>query len=164
SLPSVERCSPCPARRTVEAITSCGRLPLYALSPRNLSLLRYEVGSMSSKPRSTVTRLDAYRRRAQIVPMDRTLDEVLGRAPIGFLYLDHALRCVKINPWLGAAYGVGTDDALGRPFRSLVPGVAAVVEEDLTRLLDGGSPVRIILPVEHAGERTYYQHHFAPIR
>jgi PAS domain-containing protein len=118
---------------------------------------------MSSDPKATITRLDAYRRRPAVRPMDRSLDDVLNRAPIGFLYLDHALRCSKINAWLAAAYGVAVDEAVGRPFREFAPTVAAAAAEELNRLLDDGSPVRIILKVERSGEKTYYQHHFAPV-
>lgn len=117
---------------------------------------------MSSRPRSTVIRLDAYRRR-KVPSMDRTLDEVLGRAPIGFLHLDSALHCLKINPWLAAAYGVAVDDAIGRPLRSFAPTVAAAVAEDAKSLLEGGSAVRMVVPVECAGETAFYQHHFMPV-
>lgn len=122
---------------------------------------------MSSKPRSTVTRLDAYRRRAAPPelpePLDRSLDDVLRKAPIGFLHLDLGLRCVKINPWLAAAYGVALDAASGRALADLVPAVAAVVAEDLGRVVESGSPVRRVLPIERTGERHYFQHHFAPV-
>ena len=117
---------------------------------------------MSSKPRSNVTRLDAYRRRRLVAPMDRSFDDVIGRAPIGFMHLDGALRCVHINAWLAAAYGTAVDDALGRPFRQILPGSTAEIEHDLERLLDGGTAFRLILRIERAGERAYYQHHFAP--
>ncbi|HEX6996206.1 MAG TPA: PAS domain-containing protein [Gammaproteobacteria bacterium] len=117
---------------------------------------------MSSKPRSNVTRLDVYRRRRTVAPMDRSFDDVIGRAPIGFMHLDGALRCAHINAWLAAAYGIAVDDALGRPFRQLVPGRTAEIEHDLERLLDGGSALRLILKIERAGEKAYYQHHFAP--
>jgi len=116
---------------------------------------------MSSKPRSNVTRLDAYRRRRLVVPMDRSFDDVIGPAPIGFMHLDGALRCVHINAWLAAAYGIAADDALGRPFRQVVPGRTSDIEHDLERLLDGGTALRLILKIERAGERAYYQHHFA---
>lgn len=118
--------------------------------------------TMSSKPRSTVTRLDAYRRRRAVPPMDRSFDDVMGRAPIGFMHLDRALRCVHINAWLAAAYGIAVDDAVGRPFRQIIPGRTAEIEHDLERLLDGGTALRLILRIERAGETAYYQHHFAP--
>lgn len=118
---------------------------------------------MSSKSKSTVTRLDAYRRRRAVRPMDRSFDDVIGRAPIGFLHLDAALRCAHLNAWLAAAYGISVDDALGLPFRQILPARAAEVDHDLARLLDGGSAVRLILKIERAGEKTYYQHHFSPV-
>ena len=95
--------------------------------------------------------------------MDRNLDDVLRKAPIGFLYLDRALRCVKINPWLAVAYGISVDAAPGRLLADLVPAVAGAVAEDLECVVDSGSPVRRIVPVEQAGERHYFQHHFAPV-
>jgi len=118
---------------------------------------------MSSKRKSTVVRLDAYRRPAPVEPMDRNLDDVLRKAPIGFLYLDRALRCVKINPWLAAVYGVAPDAAPGRRLADLVPAVATTVAEDLERLLAGGSPVRRVVLIEQAGERHAFQHHFTPV-
>lgn len=118
---------------------------------------------MSSKPKSTVVRLDAYRRPAAVEPMDRSLDDVLRKAPIGFVYLDRGLRCVKINPWLAAAYGVAPEAATGRRLADLAPSVSAAVAEDLERLLEGGSPLRRVLLVEQAGERRAFQHHFAPV-
>jgi PAS domain-containing protein len=118
---------------------------------------------MDSKPRSKVTRLDAYRRRRTVRPMDRSFDDVICRAPIGFLHLDSTLRCTHLNPWLAAAYGIAVEDALGRPFRQIVPTCAAELDHDLERLLDGGTALRLILKIERAGEKTYYQHHFAPV-
>lgn len=118
---------------------------------------------MSSKPRSTVTRLDAYRRRRTVRPMDRSFDDVIGRAPIGFLHLDSALRCTHINGWLAAAYGIAVEDALGRPFWQILPARAGELEHELERLLDGGSALRLILKIERAGEKTFYQHHFTPV-
>lgn len=118
---------------------------------------------MGSKPRSTVTRLDAYRRRRTVRPMDRSFDDVIGRAPIGFLHLDAALRCTHLNAWLAAAYGIVVEDALGRPFRQIVPTCAAEVDRDLERLLDGGTALRLILKIERAGEKRFYQHHFTPV-
>jgi hypothetical protein len=55
------------------------------------------------------------------------------------------------------------DDALGRPFRDILPARAPELDRDLERLLDGGSALRLILKIERAGEKTYYQHHFAPV-
>ena len=118
---------------------------------------------MSSKPRSNVTRLDAYRRRRLVVPMDRSFDDVIGRAPIGFMHLDATLRCTHINAWLAAAYGIAVDDALGLTFRQIVPTRTAEVDRDLEWLRDGGTGLRLILKIERAGEHTYYQHHFAPV-
>src|SRR5690606_18889433 len=100
-----------------------------------------------------------YRRRRIVRPMDRSFDDVIGRAPIGFMHLDAALRCIHINGWLAAAYGIAVDDALGRAFREVLPARAAELDHDLERLLDGGSALRLILKVERAGEKTYYQHH-----
>src|SRR5690606_4670192 len=118
---------------------------------------------MGSKHRSKVTRLDAYRRRRAVRPMDRSFDDVIGRAPIGFMHLDGGLRCTHINAWLAAAYGIAVEDALGRPFREILPARAVELDRDLERLLDGGSALRLILRIERAGEKTYYQHHVAPV-
>ena len=117
---------------------------------------------MSSKPTSKVTRLDAYRRRRAVRPMDRSFDDVIGRAPIGFMHLDLSLRCTHINAWLAAAYGFAVEDALGRPFRQIVPARTAELDHELERLLGGGTALRLILKIERAGEKAYYQHHFAP--
>ena len=117
---------------------------------------------MSSKPTSKVTRLDAYRRRRAVRPMDRSFDDVIGRAPIGFMHLDRALRCTHINAWLAAAYGLAVDDALGRPFREIVLARTAELDHELERLLGGGTALRLILKIDRAGEKAYYQHHFAP--
>lgn len=118
---------------------------------------------MSSKPRPPVTRLDAYRRRRHMRPMDRSFDDVIGRAPIGFLHLDAAMRCAHINAWLAAAYGIAVEDALGRPLHQVLPAHTAEVGRDLERLLDGGTALRLILKVQRAGETAFYQHHFAPV-
>src|SRR5690606_15339972 len=49
------------------------------------------------------------------------------------------------------------------PLHQILPSLVSEVDHDFERLLGGGTAVRLILQVERAGEKTYYQHHFAPV-
>ena len=55
------------------------------------------------------------------------------------------------------------DDAVGRRLQDLAPSVAAAMADDTKRLLEGGSAVRMVVPVECTRGTAFYQHHFVPV-
>jgi hypothetical protein len=69
------------------------------------------------------------------------LEEVLDRAPFGFVLLDADLRYVWVNEAAAAINGVPPEQHPGRHGEDVVPGVAATLDPLLRQVLATGEPV-----------------------
>ncbi len=69
------------------------------------------------------------------------LEQVLSRSPIGFGLLDADLRYLMVNEALADVNGLPASDHIGRNVASLLPGIAAEVEQVLEAVLTTGEPV-----------------------
>jgi signal transduction histidine kinase/ActR/RegA family two-component response regulator len=69
------------------------------------------------------------------------LDAVLAGAPIGFAFLDTALRYVRLNPALAAINGMPLDAHLGRRPVDVLPELGPSIEASARRALELGAPV-----------------------
>ena len=77
------------------------------------------------------------------------LEAIYDSAPVGLCVLDQDLRFLRINKKLAENDGTSPEEALGRPFREIVPGFADRLEVLFRRVLDNGEAVR---NVEISGE------------
>ena len=75
----------------------------------------------------------------------QTLTERLTRAydasPVGNCYLDKDLRYLHINSWLAEINGISVSEHLGRPIGEVLPGDASSVIDQLTSVLETGTPI-----------------------
>jgi two-component system phosphate regulon sensor histidine kinase PhoR len=77
--------------------------------------------------------------------VSETLTERLTRAydasPVGNCYLDKDLRYLHINSWLAEINGISVSEHLGRRIGEVLPGVASSVIDQLTSVLETGTPI-----------------------
>ncbi|HEX7941981.1 MAG TPA: PAS domain S-box protein, partial [Gemmatimonadaceae bacterium] len=82
--------------------------------------------------------------REEIAQRDQALtlvDSVLASAPVGFAFLDHELRYIRVNESFAAVNGVPIEAHLGRTGAEVVPDIAAAVEPMFRRILETGEPL-----------------------
>lgn len=70
------------------------------------------------------------------------LDALLATAPVGFAFLDHDLRHLRVNQTLADLNGIPAEDHVGRPLQEvLTPAMLAIIEPPLRQVLETGEPV-----------------------
>jgi PAS domain S-box-containing protein len=69
------------------------------------------------------------------------LTAIYRTAPIGLAFLDRELRFVSINDWLAAIHGRQAAEHLGRRLREMSPGLGAMLEPLMQRVLETGGPI-----------------------
>ncbi|MBX6363882.1 MAG: PAS domain S-box protein, partial [Gemmatimonadetes bacterium] len=69
---------------------------------------------------------------------DALLDMIFQQAPIGFAFLDHALRYMRVNERLAEMNGIPAADHLGRHVHDVIPDLPPEVIAALQSVLDSG--------------------------
>lgn len=69
------------------------------------------------------------------------LDTLLSSSPVGFAFLDHDFRYLRINQALAEMNGEPVEAHIGRTVREVVPRVADEVESTFARILETDRPV-----------------------
>lgn len=82
--------------------------------------------------------IDAVARKDETLAL---LDSLLAAAPIGFAFLDHDLRYLRINPSLARINGRTEAEHLGHTVGDLFPGLAPMVERVFHQIATTGEPL-----------------------
>lgn len=69
------------------------------------------------------------------------LDTLLEKAPVGFAFIDRALRFVRVNEKLAEINGVAAASHIGKTFHEVLPDMDALVEHNLQRVLQSGEAI-----------------------
>lgn len=117
--------------------------------------------------RERAARLDAERAEQRAGDTAALLDTLLGRAPVGFAYVDAQLRYVRVNDALAALAGHSPTEIIGRSVSEVLPELPQV-EHTLRRVIATGEPVTDIETSGEAGgepgvERHWIQSYY-PVR